>query len=56
MSREPTHEIDVTLLTMRILEEMTEGEITTEEAQERLRVINAQYPQTCPHCDKDVTP
>ncbi len=56
MSREPVHEIDITLLTMKVLEQMAQGEIPTEEAQERLRVINTQYPQTCPHCDKGVTP
>ena len=54
MSREPVHEIDITLLTMRILEQMALGEIPTEEAQERLRVINAQYPQHCPHCRESI--
>ena len=52
MSREPAHEIDITLLTMRVLERMTVGEITSEEARERLQIIHTQYPQTCPHCDK----
>ena len=54
MMTDPNHAIDVTLLTMKVLEAMTTGDLTVEDAEERLRVINAQYPQDCPHCEEPI--
>jgi len=47
---ESNTKIDVTLLTVRVMEQMLNKEVSPAEADEILRVINFQYPQDCPHC------
>jgi hypothetical protein len=49
---DPKHnkEIDVTLMVLRVIDQMATGEISPEEAEEHLRVINQQFPQDCPKC------